>query len=269
MKSRIRELLAYRELVANLTVRDVKLKYKRSSLGVAWSLLNPLLMMVIYTVVFSVLLKAVRVPNYWALVLAGLLAWVFFANALGSATTSFVHSSNLISKVYFPIEALPIASVMAQFVNFVISTALLLVILAGARILTGTPPLGPSLVLLPVIMAAQLIFTAGLALLVATVTVYLRDLEHLIALGLTAFFYLTPVLYPLDRSALPVHSDQFIAILRLNPLSWYLSSYHAVLFYGRWPDPVLFTLALVAAPLALALGYAVFSRLRWRLAEEV
>lgn len=269
MKSRIRELLAYRELVWNLTLRDLKLKYKRSSLGVAWSLLNPLLMMVIYTVVFSVFLKAVKVPNYWALVLAGLLAWVFFANAIGSATTSFVHSSNLISKVYFPIEALPVASVLAQFVNFVISLALLVLFLAGVRLVSGTPPLGPSLVLLPVILAAQLAFTIGLALLVATVTVYLRDLEHLVSLGLTAFFYLTPVLYPLDKAALPVHSDTFIALLKLNPLAWYLSSYHAVLFYGRWPDPLLFALMLAAAPVALLLGYAVFSRLRWRLPEEV
>lgn len=269
MEGRIRELLAYRELVANLTVRDLKLKYKRSSLGVAWSLLNPLFMMVIYTVVFSIFLKAVRVPNYWALVLAGLLAWVFFANAIGSATTSFVQSANLISKVYFPIEALPIASVAAQFVNFVISVALLLVVLVGARLLTGYPRLGLSLVLLPVILVAQLVFTIGLAMLVATVTVYLRDLEHLVALGLTALFYATPVLYPLDAAALPVHSETFIRVLKLNPLSWYLTSYHAVLFYGRWPDPLLFTLSLVAAPIALVAGYLVFSRLRWRLPEEV
>ena len=116
---RIRELWAYRELVSNLTIRDLRLKYKRSSLGVAWSLLNPLIMMAIYTAVFSVFLRVVNSPHYWALVLGGLLSWLFFANALGSATVAFAQSANLISKVYFPIEALPVASVLANFVNSV------------------------------------------------------------------------------------------------------------------------------------------------------
>ena len=264
MQGRLGELLRYRELVVSLTVRDLKLKYKRSTLGIAWSLLNPLFMMAIYTLVFSVFLRAIRVPNYWALVLAGLLAWVFFANSIGSATTSFVHSANLISKVYFPIEALPIASVLAQFVNFVISLAILLVVLFVARL-----PLGAPMILLPVILAAQLAFTIGIALLVATVTVYLRDLEHLVALGLTALFYVTPVLYPLEGSALPAGAGRYLPYLKVNPLSWFLSSYHDVLFYGRWPDWTLFTLMLVAAVVALAAGYTTFGRLRWRLPEEV
>jgi lipopolysaccharide transport system permease protein len=258
------ELLAYRELVATLAVRDLKLKYKRSSLGVAWSLLNPLLMMAIYTLVFSVFLRAVRVPNYWALVLVGLLAWVFFANSVGSATTSFVHSANLITKVRFPIEALPIASVLAQFVNFAISLAILLVVLLVARV-----PLGWSLALLPVILAAQLVFTVGVSVLIATLTVYFRDLEHLVGLGLTALFYLTPVLYPLQASALPPGAGRYVRLLRLNPLSWYLESYQAVLFYGTWPDTFRFVLMLGSAVAALAAGYLVFTRLRPRLPEEV
>lgn len=264
MQGRLGELLGYRELVVNLTIRDLKLKYKRSSLGVMWSLLNPLLMMVIYTAVFSVFLRAIKVPNYWALVLAGLLAWVFFANAVGSATTSFVHSSNLISKVYFPIEALPIASVLAQFVNFLIS----LVILVAVLLVAGVHP-GPSIVLLPVIVAAELAFTIGLALLAATLTVYFRDLEHLIAIGLTAIFYLSPVLYPLDAAALPHGAARYLPLLRLNPLSWFFSSYHDVLFYARWPDARFFGLMLVASVVAPLLGYLVFARLRWRLPEEV
>jgi ABC-type polysaccharide/polyol phosphate export permease len=221
--------------------------------------------MAIYTVVFSHLLRF-SIPNYWALILTGLLAWVFFANAFGSATTSFVHSANLISKVYFPIEALPIASVVAQFINFVISLVLLVAVLLGLRIFTGSPPLGPSLVLLPLILLAQLVFTAGLAIFIATVTVYMRDLEHLVAIGLTALFYLSPVLYPLDANTVPA---SFIRVIKFNPLSWYLAAYHDVLFYGRWPDPVLFTLMLVAAPVALVGGYLVFARFRRRLPEEV
>lgn len=261
---RIYELWTYRELISNLTARDLKLKYKRSSLGVAWSLLNPILMMAIYTGVFSVFLRAVNSRNYWALLLGGLLVWLFFANALGSATVSFVHSSNLISKVYFPVEALPIASVMANFVNLLISLAVLLVVLVVARL-----PLGPSLLLLPIILMAQLAFTLGLALLVASLTVYFRDLEHLVGLGLTALFYLTPVLYPLDPHALPHGAARFIPWLSLNPMSWFLGSYHAVLYYGAWPDATQFVLLLAAAGSALIGGYVVFLRIRPRLPEEV
>jgi ABC-type polysaccharide/polyol phosphate export permease len=253
--------MAYRELVFNLTARDVKLKYKRSSLGVAWSLLYPLFMMAIYTAIFSVFLRAVSVPNYWALVLSGLLVWLFFANAVGSATTSFVHGSNLISKVYFPVETLPIASVLANFVNFLISIAVLVPVLALVRL-----PLGPSLVLLPVVLLATLAFTIGLAMVVASLTVYFRDLEHLIGLGLTALFYLSPVLYPLDPTAIPAAGAKYIRLLELNPVSWFLDTYHHLLYYGTWPNP---RLMLVASVVSLTSGYLLLQRMRPGLAEEL
>jgi ABC-type polysaccharide/polyol phosphate export permease len=206
----------------------------------------------------------VKTPHYWALVVGGLLAWTFFANAIGSATTAFAHSGNLISRVYFPIEALPVASVLANFVNFLISLVLLIPVLFVAGI-----PLGPSLLLLPVILIAQLGFTVGVSMLVATLTVYLRDLEHLIVLGLAALFYLTPVLYPLNPHALPGGAGRYIRYLELNPLSWFLDSYHSVLFYGTWPDWTQFVLMLVATVFTMLFGYAVFLRLRNKLPEEV
>src|SRR5437667_9755374 len=235
---RLHELAGYRELIVNLTVRDLKLKYKGSVLGIAWSLLNPLLMMVIYTAVFSIFLRAVNVPHYWALVLGGLLPWVFFSNSLVAATISFIRSPNLITKIYFPIEALPIAAVLANFINFLISLAVLLVILGVVGLI------GPSLILLPVILLAQLAITIGLAVAIAAVTVYFRDLEHLVTIAITAWFYLTPVLYPLDPKALPAGAGQYIGYLKLNPLSWLFESYHSVLFYKTWPDSTLFTLML-------------------------
>lgn len=262
--ARLRELAGYRNLVSNLTLRDLKLKYKGSVLGILWSLLNPLLMMTIYTVVFSVFLRAVVLPNYWALVLGGILAWTFFASAVASATVAFVRNSNLINKVAFPVEALPISSVLASFVNFVIMLAILLVVLVVARV-----PLGPSLVLLPVIVLALLGFAIGVGLLFATLTVYFRDLEHLVGLGLTAWFYLTPILYPLDARALPHAAARYVDLLKLNPLTWYLESIHAVLFYGRWPDPLLFALMLASSLVALVAGYLFFAWLRPRIPEEV
>lgn len=260
----LRELIRYRELVVNLTVRDIKLKYKRSALGIAWSLLNPLFMMAIYTLVFSLFLHVVRLPNYWAVVLGGILVWTFLSSAITSATSSFVAGSGLITKVYFPVESLSIANVLAHFVNFILSLVVLLVALALAHI-----PLGPSLVLLPVLVVSTLALALGLGLLLASITVYFRDLEHLVGLALTALFYLTPIIYVLDPRALPHAAARFIWLLKLNPLTWFLESYHSVLYYGTWPDPALFTLALAASLLALIVGYLTFARVRPRLAEEL
>ena len=260
---RVKELVNYRELVVNLTIRDLKLKYKGSVLGIAWSLLNPLLMMAIYTAVFSVFLRAVTVQHYWALVLGGLLPWVFFSNSMTAAAVSFIRSPNLITKIYFPIESLPIAAVLANFVNFVISLVILLAILAFVGLL------GPSLILLPVILLAQLAITIGLATAIAAVTVYFRDVEHLVFIALTAWFYLTPVLYPLDPRALPAGAGKYINYLQLNPLAWVWDSYHSVLFYKSWPDPTTFTLMLVFALVCLVGGYLLFAQLRPRIPEEV
>ncbi|MGH7776818.1 MAG: ABC transporter permease [Candidatus Dormibacterales bacterium] len=264
---RLRELVRYRELVANLVVRDLKLKYRRSVLGAVWSLLNPLIMMAIYTAVFNVILRVGRnFPpgyHYWAFVLVGLVAWLFFVNSLSGAVPSLAQNSNLIRKVYFPIEALTISSVVANLVNFLITLAALLIIL-----LVWSNHLGLSLVLLPVVVLAEIGFALGLSLLVASLTVYFRDLEHLVGLGLTALFYLTPVFYPLDTTVVPaIH--KYGRYLEINPMTWYIDTYHHILFRGDWPNPKLFGLMLASSVIALVAGYAVFVRLRPRLPEEV
>jgi lipopolysaccharide transport system permease protein len=261
---RLEELGSYSPLVVNLTIRDLKVKYKGSALGVVWSLLNPLIMVSIYTLVFSVLLRAVRLENYWALVLGGLLSWIFFANAAGSASVSFIRNTSLITKVAFPIEALPLASTLAHFINFAIMLAILLVVLAATHI-----GLGPSLVLLPAIMLAQLAFTIGVSLVLASLTVYFRDLEHIVGLALTALFYVSPILYPLDPHALPSGAAHFLPYLKLNPLSWFLESYHAVLYAGRWPDSQYVVFMLAGSVVALVGGYLFFVWLRPRIPEEV
>jgi ABC-type polysaccharide/polyol phosphate export permease len=255
---RLHELAAYRGLVRSLTVRDLKLKYRRSVLGAAWSVLNPVLMMAIYFVIFNVVLRVFRLPNYWAYVLVGLVAWLFFANALGAAVTSLVSNPNLITKVYFPLESLPIATVLSALVNFGVSLVVLIVVVTIAGV-----PVGVSLVALPLVVAAQLGFTLGLAVFLAALTVYLRDLEHLVTIFLTGLFYVTPVLYPLDLAG----SHAFW--LELNPMTWYVECYHAILYRGTWPDPAFLSLAVAAALVSMAAGYLLFLRMRTRLPEEL
>lgn len=263
-RSRISELFAYRQLIVSLTQRDLKLKYKGSVLGVAWSLLNPLLQMAIYTVIFSFFLRIVVVPHYWIFVIAGILFWTFFSTSLIGASSSFVRNPQLISKVYFPIEALPISMVLANLINYLIPLALLLIVLpfSGVKV-------GPSVVLTPVIVAATLCMTAGLSLLAASITVFLRDVEHFIMLGIQIFFYATPILYPLEESSLPHGVHHFVQILRLNPLAWYMDSFHAVLYFGVWPAWGEFTAMIIFSVVSLVFGYWVFARLRAGIPENL
>jgi ABC-2 type transport system permease protein len=201
------------------------------------------------------------VPNYWALVLTGIVFWSFFSTALTTASSSFVRNGQLITKVYFPIEALPFSLVLSQFVNFLITLAILLIAAAVKGV-----PLGLPLVLLPVLVAATLALALGVAALAASITVFFRDVEHLITIGLTALFYLTPVIYPLDPRVVPAG---LLPYLKINPLAWYVDSLHAVIVRGQWPSWRLFTLALVMSALSLAVGYLFFLKVRPRVPEEV
>lgn len=266
MSDAIQRLLAYRELVYNLAVRDLRLKYKRSYVGVAWSLLSPLFMTVIYTIAMSFLLRGAKIPDrpYFALILSGNLAWSLFTSSAVNSTVSFVHSPNLISRVHFPVESMPIAGVMANFINYLITLVIYFIAVLVVRL-----PLGPSLILLPVVVVAQLSFCIGMSLLVATLTVYLRDLEHLIGILMTALFYLSPVLYTLNPKYLPHEAAAVLPILKLNPFAWYLETYHSIMYFGIWPSPAMFTALLFSAVIMPVLGYGVFLRLRARLPEEV
>lgn len=263
-KDRLADLVEYRELILNLTQRDLILKYKGSALGVAWSLLNPLLQMVIYTAIFSVFLRVVTLPRYWAFVIGGILFWTFFSTSLIATSTSFVRNPGLITRVYFPIEVLPVSAVLANFINFLIPLALLLIVLPIAGV-----PVSASLICLPVIVLCILATTIGLGLIVSSITVFLRDVEHFLQLGLQVFFYATPILYPLEEGYLPRGADKYIPILRLNPLSWYLDSYHAVTYFGVWPSAKEFTAMLFLSLLCLVVGYVVFVKVRPRLPENL
>jgi lipopolysaccharide transport system permease protein len=261
---RLHELIRYRQLVRNLTVRDLRVRYRRSGLGSVWSLLNPLVMMLIYVAVFSLLLRVVVLPDYWAFVLSGLIPWIFISTAILGAAGSFINNGHLIMKVHFPIESLTLAVILANAVNLLIS-----VVVFVAIELVFRRPLGLSLVLLPIAVLATVAMTTGIGLIVASLTVYFRDLEHLLQLALTAAFYLSPIIYPLDTRVLPHAAAPYLDLFRLNPFSWYLETFHAILYWGIWPDARTLTLMLVSSAMILVGGYAWFLRTRDRLPEEL
>ena len=230
MISKLRELYAYWELAENLVIRDLKVRYKNSVLGFLWSLLNPLLLMLVFTVVFTIMLPNLTIPKFPVFVLCALLPWNFFNTSVLGATTSIVSNGHLIKKVYFPREILPIAMVLSNFVNLLLALPVLFALIAFFRV-----PLNVSLVYLPLIMIVQVAFTIGMALILATLNVFYRDTGVIMEVIMQAWFFLTPVFYPVSLLpewkvvrgiALPMRRLTYI----LNPMASIIASYRSVLY---------------------------------------
>jgi lipopolysaccharide transport system permease protein len=258
MTRAFKELLAYREILLILIWRDLKTRYRGSVLGFLWTLLNPLLLMVIYSLVFSVYMR-VEIQAYPIFVFAGLLPWIWFSSAMLSGASSVVDSGTLIKRVPFPPQILPAVSVTAALVNFLLAVPLLLVFMFAWGL-----PIGWSLLLLPLPIAIQYVFTLGLTIVLSTLTVRYRDLQQLLANVLTLWFFLTPVLYP--TTMVP---PRFQGFLLLNPMAILVGSFQDTLYGAHVPS--LWPLALVAALAIVVLGVALAlsDRMRWGLAEEI
>ncbi len=258
-------LLSYRDLFINLVVRDLKVRYKKSALGFVWSLLNPLLMMVVFTIVFTIL-TVPTVDNFPVFVLTGLMAWNFFANSITGAAFTVVGNSTLINKVYFPRELLPASLVASNLVNFLLT----LVVLFGF-ILAYKIQLTAMVVLLPAIIAVQVMLTLGVALIVSAVNVFYRDVAVVLEVGITAWFFLTPIFYQLER--IPQHIsflgiDVWRWVYVLNPMASIITDYRYILLYGL--PPIRHSLfAVVESIFVLAIGYWIFHTLSPKFSEEL
>ncbi len=252
------EFLAYWELTTNLVARDLKTKYRGTVLGVFWSLLNPLLLMLVYTVLFSKIAR-LPIPRYPVFLLAGLVPWNAFAQSLTNATTSVVDNAGIVRKVYFPLEILPISAVLSASVNFLIS----LVLLAVLALVFGVH-LGLSLLLLPVLIALQIAFTIGLGSLLAAGDVFFRDVQYFLGVLVLVWFFGTPVVYSLDLVPAGLRP-----LFEANPMAWLVSSYQSLWYYGRMPEWTSLGAFAVVALVTLAVGLLGYGRLKRRFAEEV
>ncbi|HEX3623421.1 MAG TPA: ABC transporter permease [Acidimicrobiales bacterium] len=268
----VAELVESRELFINLTLRELRGKYKRSVLGWTWSLLNPLATMVIFTIVFRFFLG---VPNprgdpsgieVFALFLTcGLLPWNFLNNGMSGGMGTLISNSNLIKKVYFPREVLVASNVASWVVSFLLELAVLAVVLlcTGHIVLRWVP----AVLLLVLIQTA---FVLGLGLVLSVVNVYFRDVQHFIGIVLQIWFYATPIVYPLSvvQKALKNHAALF-TLYKLNPMVRFVNAYRACLYdlrFPAWQDLVFVTLSSIVM---LAVGVVVFARLEPKLAEEL
>ncbi|MEO7993108.1 MAG: ABC transporter permease [bacterium] len=273
MGSHLATLWRYREMVANLVVRDLKVKYKGSVLGFAWSFLNPGIMILLYYLVFSLFAPGFRaeIPNYGLFLIAGMWPWMTFASASGKSAPLFILNQDLMRKVYFPREVLPISVVLAEFVNFGIGLVLFLIVLA----LTGTA-LGPHVLLLIPLTLALLSLTLGMALMVSAADVFYRDVEQILNSCLTILFFASPIVYTLKKVHDVAEGQELVGLLMpLNPLAWLIPAFRQV-FLGRLdydPFPVPLTTVVMAslgvALLFLLIVYVNFKRVEYRIVEEV
>ena len=265
MTSVARELWQYRDLLLSLVRRDLAVRYRRSALGFFWSFLNPLLMMVVFSIVFQVV-RPLAVRNYALFVLAGLLAWNFLAGSLSGAARSITGNANLIDKVYFPREVLPLAVVLSNLVNFLLS----LVVFIPLSLLMGAQ-LSAWALALPLIILVQLILVTGLALLLSAVNVFYRDTELVLDVALTAWFFLTPIFYELELLPKQVGGfsfDVWRLVYTLNPMATLVTDYRYVLLYD-YPVIRHTLISLATGLVLLAVGWFVFRRCAPSFAEEV
>ncbi len=266
---RLREVWSYRELIRNLVVRDLKVRYRNSVLGIAWSWANPLLMMLVYTMVFNFLAGRSDLPHFHVFVLCALLPWNFFAASVGGATASIVGNAHLVKKVYFPREILPISIVLSNLINFLIA----LPVFFGLALVSGAPITRWAL-LLPIPILVQLIFCIGVCLILATLNVFYRDTQIIMNVLMMAWFFVTPIFYPITQvpRAAQVFGLPFDAQLwlrRLNPMASVINSYRDLLYRGA-PTSLDFLLrTAVTALIVLVVGYLVFLRYSPRFGEEV
>ncbi len=262
MIAAIRTLVRYRALVQSLVSRELKARYRGSVLGFFWSFVNPLLLLLTYTLVFSVILpnRQVDIQPYFLFLFCGILPWTWFQASLAESSGVLISSGNLIKKVLFPAEVLPAVTVLANLAHFLLGLPILLVFLVWKGKLAWTA------VLLPLPILVQLVLTLGLALFLSALTVHFRDLQNILTHVLHLWFFATPVIY--SYAAIPERSPLREA-LRLNPMTHVIVTYQQVLFYGNVDHWRGLALALFVGVVAFAVGAFLFDRLRDTFPEEV
>ncbi|HEX3276371.1 MAG TPA: ABC transporter permease [Gemmatimonadales bacterium] len=257
--ARVYHVWRYRELLRGLVVRNLKVKYQRSLLGFVWTLVNPLLTVTILVVVFSHVVR-LQIPNYWAFLLSGYFAWNFMLQTLTTGTWVFAEHSRLTRSVAFPSEILVFSAAGSRLIEF---AAELLLTLAAMVLLHhhGVPG---SYVLVPLLVVLQVVMAIGLALPIATLSVFYHDIYHALPIALASLFYLSPVFYP--ASMVP---EAYRTLYFLNPIAGLLTLYHDVVYAGAWPSAQLLGVTAVQTSLVYAIGYAVFHRYATVFAEVV
>ena len=253
-----RNLYNYRELIKTSIKKDIGGKYKHSFFGVLWSFINPLLQIMVYAIIFPLIMRN-SIPNYTVFMVCGLIPWTYFSLVTNRSSFVIVENGNIIKKVFFPREILPLSLVTSETVNFLISGILMLffVVINGIGI-------SKYIILFPVVLLVQYVLLLGVALIFSSVTVYFRDLQHFIGVILQLLFYATPIVYSIET--IP---ENYRWILKLNPMTYIIEGYRSILYYQQMPNLKILAGIFIIGIIVLIIGYTVFSHLQKRFAEEL
>ena len=254
----LKELYDYRQLLKSNVSKEIRGKYKGSFLGVLWSFVNPLLMTLVYAIVFPFILRSTQ-PHYVTFVVIGVLPWTWFTNVIAQGTNTIVVNGGIIKKVYFPREILPISIVTSGLINFLISCIIIAIFLICSGI-----GFSVYLLFLPLVILILYILTLGLIFITSAVDVYVRDAEYIIAFLVSMLFYATPILYSSD-----LFPAKFSWILNLNPLTTLINSYRDIFYYKTMPNLGALGVVFLASVLILFVGYKIFGKLKKGFAEEL
>lgn len=247
MTQYIKNFLRYKDLLRNLISRDIKVKYRRSVLGIGWSILNPLLMTLVITAVFSTVFKF-DIPNFPIYYLTGSIVFNFFSEATTGAMGAVVYAGGLIKKVYIPKYIFPLEKILFAFINLLFSVIPVLLVLLFSDI-----QIKATILLAPIPLVLALVFAIGIGLVVATSAVFFRDIFHLYSVLLTAWMYLTPLFYPVS-----IVPEDLKFLIQINPLYYYIDYLRQVVMYGTIPDMQTQILCVVFALGALVIGTCLF-----------
>lgn len=255
----LKELYAYREMIFSLVKRDLKGRYKGSALGFMWTFLNPLLQLVVYTVVFSVIMKT-GIEKYYLFLFVTLVPWIFFSTSLTGGASCIWSQKEMVKKIYFPREVLPIVFVTSQFINMLLS----FIVIFFALILGGIHLKPLPCLCLPVVMIVEYLLALSVALLTSALTVYFRDLEYILAIISMAWQFLSPVMYSIEQVP-----EKVLFVFEVNPMTSILTAYREILYYGRIPEFGTMRHAVVLGMMLLVVSVFCFNRLKRHFAEEM
>lgn len=255
----LREIYDYRTMIGSLIRRDLRGRYKGSALGFAWTFLNPLLQLGVYTVVFSLIMRA-GIQDYYLFLFVALIPWLFFSTSVSAGAGCIMAQKEMVKKIYFPREVLPIAHVTCQLVNMFLSFVVVLVVL----LLSGKGISFRAILYLPIVVLAEYLLAISITMIVSAVTVYLRDLEHVLAIITMAWQFLTPVMYSIEMVP-----NEIRPVFTMNPMTPIIVAYRDILYYKKPPEVGMLLHGFIFSILLLLVGWIVFGRLKKQFAEEM
>lgn len=253
-----KELYQYRELLKTNVKKDIRGKYKASFLGVLWSFVNPLLSVLVYAIVFPYIMR-VQTPNYLLFLISGIIPYNWFTTVVSQSSGIFVYNSNIIKKVYFPREILPISAVTSGLVNFLISCIIILLFA-----IFGGVGISWHLIFLPFIALIQYVFTLGVSFILSALNVYIRDVEYIVSFVLQMLFYATPVLYTVD-----MFHGWILWIFRINPMTHLINAYRDIFYVHQVPRLGTLSILFVICIVFLIISYKIFKKMEKGFAEEL